>query len=158
MSTRHEPARTTGDSQELLRRQLDARLQKLPAVPTPTGGWIRTIRLALGMTMKQLGHRMGVTPQAVRDLESREVLESISIAKLRAAAAAMHCDLRIVLVPRPALEETVRTQAMHKAREERDRLMHTMGLEAQESGVHDVLDVEQAAERWRTERAGRLWD
>lgn len=110
------------------------------------------------MTMKQLGSRLGMSPQSVLDLEAREQSETISVAKLRQAAEALDCELRIVFVPRPSLEETLRRQATLKAREERDRLTHTMRLEAQGEGVDDVLDENKAVERWLSERAGRVWD
>lgn len=143
---------------DLLRRQLDARLSQLPALDAPGAGWIRTIREALGMTMAQLGSRLGISPQSVLDLEQRETKETISVAKLREAAEALECELKIVFVPRGSLESTMRRQAVRKAHEERDRLIHTMRLEAQGEGVDAVLDEERAIDRWLTERARRLWD
>ena len=56
------------------------------------------------------------------------------------------------------MEETVRRQADLKAREERNRLVHSMRLEAQEEGVARVLDEEKAREAWMTTRFDRLWD
>lgn len=143
---------------ELQRKQLDARLQKLPSLEPPRGGWIRTIRQSLGMSMKQLGSRLGMSPQAVQDLEKRETSETISLARLRQAAEALDCELRFVFVPRPSLQETIARQAARKAREERTRLVHTMRLEAQDEGVEEVLDEGKAIESWLTERARRLWD
>ena len=148
----------SSNARELQRRQLDARFRNFPSMEAPRGGWIRTIRSALGMTMKQMGSRLGISPQSVLDLETREQSETISVAKLRQAAEALDCELRIVFVPRPSLEETLRRQATLKAREERDRLTHTMRLEAQDEGVDDVLDENKAVERWLSERAGRVWD
>jgi len=101
---------------------------------------------------------MGTSPQSVNALENREKNGTITIAKLSEAAAALNCELKVVLVPRPALEETVRRQAIRKAREERDRLVHTMMLEAQAEGVESTLDESKAVERWLTKRIGSLWD
>jgi predicted DNA-binding mobile mystery protein A len=109
------------------------------------------------MSLKQLGKRIGISPQAVLELETREREESITIAKLRQAADALNCDVRIMLVPRTSLEETVRGQAEMKVREERNRLVHTMRLENQEEGV-EHLHESGAADRWLSERAARLWD
>ncbi len=95
------------NSRQLLRRQLDARLQAIPREPPPKGGWIRAIRTALGMTMAQLGQRLRVSAPAIADLERREANESISVARLRSAADALGCDLQIVLVPRVPLAEMV---------------------------------------------------
>lgn len=143
---------------ELQRRQLDARLQHVPPLETPSAGWLRTIRESLGMTMAQLGRRLQISPQSVQSLEQREKKETISVAKLREAAEALDCELKIALIPRSSLESTVRQQATRKAREERNRLIHTMSLEAQEAGVEEVLDERRAIELWLTKRARKLWD
>lgn len=150
--------RRSAGSLELQRKQLDARFKNLPPLEPPRGGWIRTIRQSFGMSMQQLGKRLRMSPQSVLDLEARERSETISIARLRQAAEALHCELQVVFVPKPSLEETIRRQAETKAREERDRLVHTMRLEAQDEGVEEVLDERKATERWLTERIGRLWD
>jgi predicted DNA-binding mobile mystery protein A len=142
----------------LQRRQLDSRLTQLLSLETPRAGWIRTIREALGMTMSQLGRRLRISPQSLRSLEERERKGTISLAKLRKAADAMDCDLKVALVPRTSLEATVRRQAARKAKDERNRLLHTMRLEAQEAGVNEVLDEQRAMEVWLTKRARRLWD
>jgi predicted DNA-binding mobile mystery protein A len=150
--------RLSPEMRALQRRQLDAWLTSLPPVQPPRTGWIRTIRNALGMTLAQLGRRLGVSPQSVLSLEQRELEETISVGKLREAAEAMACDLRVVFVPRTSLETTVREQATRRAREERERLVHTMRLEDQEQGVDAVLDEQRAIDAWLTTRARRLWD
>jgi predicted DNA-binding mobile mystery protein A len=137
---------------------LDDRLMHLPPLESPRAGWIRTIREALGMTMAQLGRRLQITAQSVQDLEARERSETISVAKLRNAAEALDCDLKIVFVPRTSLDATLRQQATIKARAERDRLVHTMRLEAQADGVEDALDEPRAIDRLLTTRARQLWD
>jgi hypothetical protein len=53
------------ESRELLRGQLDARLQGVTQLHPPRGGWIRTIRQALGMTMAQLGKRLRISAPSV---------------------------------------------------------------------------------------------
>lgn len=108
--------------------------------------------------MRQLGLRLKMSTQSVLDLEARERSETISLAKLRQAAEALSCELHVIFVPKPSLEEAVRRQAAIKAREERNRLVHTMRLEAQDVGVEGILDEKKATERWLSERARRLWD
>ena len=151
-------SRKSSSALELQRKQIDTRLTNLPSLESPRDGWIRTIRQSLGMTMRQLGARLAISPQGVRDIEMRERNETITVAKLRQVADALNCDLRLVLIPRTPLETTMRKQAATKAREERNRLVHTMHLEDQDAGVEDALDESKAAERWLTERVARLWD
>jgi predicted DNA-binding mobile mystery protein A len=146
------------NSREMLRRQLDARLQAMPREEPLKGGWIRTIRRALGMTMAQLGRRLRVSAPGIADLESREANGSISVARLRSAADALGCDLQIAFVPRVPLAEMVERQAILKASQENSRLLHTMRLENQDRGVSQSPDLTQAVERWITKRGSRLWD
>ena len=157
--TRKPPTpKAAPEMRALQRRQLDSQLANLPSVDSPRVGWIRTIREALGMTKAQLGRRLKISPQSVQALEAREQKETISVAKLREAAEALECDIKIVFVPRTSLETTLRQQAGRKVREERNRILHTMRLEAQAEGVEEVLDEEIALEAWLTTRARRLWD
>lgn len=151
-------SRKSSSALELQRKQIHTRLTNLPSLESPRDGWIRTIRQSLGMTMRQLGARLAISPQGVRDIEMRERNETITVAKLRQAADALNCDLRLVLIPRTSLETTMRKQAATKAREERNRLVHTMHLEDQDAGVEDALDESKAAARWLTGRIARLWD
>jgi predicted DNA-binding mobile mystery protein A len=93
---------------ELQRRQIDARFRDTPSMDPPRGGWIRTVRQSIGMSMRQLGQRLGVSPQAVGEFERREQDGTISVARLKAVAEAMGCQLKVVFVPAPSLEESVR--------------------------------------------------
>lgn len=146
------------NSREVLRRQLDARLKAIPLEQPPNRGWIRTIRTALGMTMAQMGKRLGISAPGIADLESREAKGSISVARLRSAAEALGCDLQIVFVPRVPLAEMVERQAVLKASQENIRLVHTMRLENQDRGVALSPELTQSVERWISKRGSRLWD
>jgi predicted DNA-binding mobile mystery protein A len=146
------------DPTELVRRQLDARLGGLPREQAPRDGWTRTVRLALGMTMAQLGRRLGVTAPAIADLEHREARGAITVAKLRGAADALGCDLLVAFVPRVPLNEMVRQQALIKIEEEHRRLLHTMALEDQSQGVESHTSSDAAVERWVTQHHARLWE
>jgi predicted DNA-binding mobile mystery protein A len=150
--------RRTPEFLALQRQQLDAKLRVVPRTAVPRGGWIRTIRSALGMSAAQLGKRLGLTQQAVAKIERRERAGSITISRLAAVAEALNCDLSVVFRPKLSFEETVRAQATAKARAERDRILHTMRLEAQEQGVDDVLEKASAPDTWITSRLSQLWD
>jgi predicted DNA-binding mobile mystery protein A len=145
---------------ELQRSQLDAKLADpgLRALRPPRSGWIRAIRSALGMSAAQLGRRLNMTRQGVTDLEKREAAQTVSLASLRKVADALECDLVMALVPRDSLENAVRQRARRKALEERNRLVHTMRLERQESGVEEILDIDKSIASWLTARRHQLWD
>ena len=140
---------------------LDAKLRPdshLGSVDVPAEGWIKTIRLALGMSAVQLAKRLRMRPQSVLDLEKREAAGSITLETLAKAAHALDCSMKVVFLPNHGLEKTIHEQAAKKARDERNRLMHTMRLEAQDDGVQGALDIEKIAESWLTTRRSRLWD
>ncbi|MGH7650050.1 MAG: helix-turn-helix domain-containing protein [Gemmatimonadaceae bacterium] len=142
----------------LKRRQLDAKLESKSLTPTPKAGWIRTSREALGMSSVQLGRRLGVSQQEAADLERRETVGSISIGTLAKAAAALGCDLGVTFVPKTSYDAIAREQAAAKARAERNRVVHTMRLEAQEEGVVAALGDDAAIDVWLTKRLPQLWD
>ena len=142
----------------LVRRQLDERLRHLPRTPSPKGGWIRTIRTALGMTMAQLGRRLGITTTGVAELERREDRGAITLSTLRDAASALECDVLIAFVPRVPLAEMVRERALVKAREEQARLLPTMALENQHEGVVQPADADQSVDHWPPRRTSNLWN
>lgn len=152
--------RHTPEFLALQRKQLDTRLGKDARLRTqsPKRGWIRAIRTALGMTAGQLGARLGMTRQGVIDVERRESAESISIGTLRKVAQGLQCDLIVALVPKDSFESIVRQQAIRKARNERNRVVHTMRLEEQEPGVDEALDLNKGVESWMAARSSRLWD
>ncbi|MGH7655561.1 MAG: hypothetical protein ACREN6_12950 [Gemmatimonadaceae bacterium] len=61
-------------------------------------------------------------------------------------------------MPRTSLDDMLRDRAMMKAVDERNRVAHSMHLEAQDQGVETTMDLEKIADSWLTTRRGRLWD
>lgn len=128
------------------------------SLETPPRGWVYTIRTALGMTQAQLARRLGMRAASVSALEKREVAGAATVASLRKAADALDCDLRIAFVPRSGLQRAVEQQARRKASEERNRIVHSMRLEAQDTGVAGSLADAVDADSWLTARAREIWD
>lgn len=83
------------------------------------------------MTATHLGSRLGVTRQAVLDLERREVEATASLAALARAADAMECDLVYAVVPRQPVGEILQSRARAIAAARLKGVAHSMGLEAQ---------------------------
>jgi predicted DNA-binding mobile mystery protein A len=139
------------------RRALDRRLDVLPpstALQPPRGGWVRAIRDALGMSLADLGHRMGIAAQSVAALEAAERSGGIKLDSLRRAADALDCDLAYVLLPRHSLEETVRRAAVAAVEREARAVHQTMRLEDQDTVLDDTA-LGEAAEA--VIRSGRTW-
>jgi predicted DNA-binding mobile mystery protein A len=126
---------------DLKLRQLDSALTRwrnveLPA--RPPSGWIKSIRVALGMTAAELARRLGVGVPTVTRLELSEAEDRITLSTLRRAAAALDCELHYALVPKQSLAETLEARANALAREQMTAISHTMALEAQSTSSQTV--------------------
>ena len=94
--------------------ELDLQLReyaKLHREGTPRCGWVRTSRLAFGMSSTALGRRIGISAQGVRKLEVAEAEGSITLRTLARLAHSLDCEVRYVLVPRTSLIEQVARRA-----------------------------------------------
>jgi predicted DNA-binding mobile mystery protein A len=141
-------------------KQLDAALVqwRLLRSPPPAGGWLRAIRQALGMTTRQVASLVGVTQPAVADAERTEARGDISLKTLRRYAAALECELVYALVPLKSLEEKVDARAERIARDQVERVRHSMRLEQQ--GTSEELlehEVEDLKRKLLEGRRSRLW-
>lgn len=133
----------TRQTRRALRQQVDRRSEGLRdhlGLERPAGGWLRTVREALGMTAEQLGHRLGTSRQAVSLLERSEVEDSIRLGSVRRAAEALDCDLVYALVPKTSLEDTVQRQARRVAEKEMDPVIRSLLTEPRWA---DTLDREE---------------
>ncbi|MBB3983672.1 putative DNA-binding mobile mystery protein A [Sphingobium fontiphilum] len=135
----------TMDNTALARKSLDRRFALLREADfaMPPRGWLRAIREALGMTVRQLASRMGAAPSRITALEKAEVTGSTTLKSLRAAAEAMDCTLVYALVPTSSLEDMVKERARLRAEEELRRVHHTMTLENQALTRDDLADERQ---------------
>lgn len=80
---------------------------KLQRDTTPRCGWTKTIRLALGMSSKALGIRMGMTAQGIRKLEQGEADGTVSLNTLSRLAQSLDCEVHYMFVPKTSLLEQV---------------------------------------------------
>lgn len=146
---------------DLRLRQLDAELHKYVSLrdSTPTAGWIKEIRRAIGMTAAQLAKRLHVTQAAVTGWEGREQAGTISLNTLRKAADAMDCDLAYVLIPRGGLESTVNRRISDVAHQRVTDVSHTMGLEQQPvSDAYARRRISALVERMKAHPPRNLWE
>lgn len=134
------------DIKALGRKHLERRLAPLREVDftRPQRGWLRAMREALGLTTRQLAHRMGRAQSVIVDAEKSEERDSITLASLRQAAEAMNCVLVYAIVPNEPIDELLRARATEIANMQLARMSHTMALENQSLNYAD-----QQAERER---------
>jgi DNA-binding XRE family transcriptional regulator len=98
----HRPAPAKRRKANLDATALDQLLRplrgKLPRPPRT--GWAKPIRIAQGISTRQMAARLRVSQPAVIQAERSEAAGTISIARLYRLAEALDCDLRYVLIPR----------------------------------------------------------
>jgi transcriptional regulator with XRE-family HTH domain len=65
----------------------------------PAEGWLRAMRLAVGVPAEEIARHMDFTPKMVFQLERAEQQRTISLGRLERMARAVGCDLVYGLVP-----------------------------------------------------------
>jgi len=151
------------DQRHLRIAQMDKKIAAfLPVrgLPMPGGGWVHSIRTALGMSLKQLGKKLDITPQGVKDMERREEEGSITLQRLKEVAAVLDMQLVYGFVPKDdSLEQMIEKQAYKLAREIVLKTSQTMHLEDQGIDQDALMDaVEKRAEKIKNELPKKLWD
>lgn len=122
-------------SKKLVVKQIDEQIKSIKENRTlfevPKGGWLKTVRNALGMTTQQLADRLGMNRSRVVRIERDEVLLNLTLKTLGNVAEAMECELYYAIVPKTSISETLRSRAELTAREILEDVDHTMQLEDQ---------------------------
>lgn len=142
-------------------QQVDAALKpyrEIRGIPVPGGGWLRAVREAIGLTVRQQAARVGIAAGTLHKSEHSEAEERISLAQLRKLASSLDCELVYGLVPRKPLSELIDERANGLARSEIFGVAHSMSLEDQRPGdgyLKSQLDQRRAellAGKW-----SKLW-
>jgi predicted DNA-binding mobile mystery protein A len=125
----------------------------------PRGGWLSTMRQALGMTKTQLANRLGIARTGVNRLETNELKGATTIASLTNAAEALGCELQYVLVPRKPVGEMVAEQALKRARDKVGRINQSQALEASAMESQSLSRaVADLAKEIEVKRPADLWN
>lgn len=134
-----------------------APLQKLAVPPT---GWTKAIRSALGMSLQQLGNKLGITRQSARAIEEREKDGSITIKSLREVGKALDMQLVYGFVPNDgSLDALIERKAKDLATQIVLRTSNTMKLEDQENTRQRIEKaIEERAFAIKNEMPKILWD
>jgi len=147
----------------LLKAQTEKKLAtfaEASQVQIPRRGWIYTIRKTIGMSLRQLGARMELTPQSVRDYEERERQGAITIKSMTELGRQMNMKFVYGYVPiEGTLDDVIMKRAMEKATEIVNRTHQSMRLEDQEvSEARRQEAILQRAEEIKRQMPRYLWD
>lgn len=143
--------------------QLESRIERFShaqKLPNPPTGWIRAIRLALGMSLQQLGHKLKITKQSVQEMEKREKEGAITLRSLRETAGALDMELVYGFVPKEgSLEKYIDKKARSLAEKIVFRTSNTMRLEDQENTNQRLRKaIEERVIIIKRELPKALWD
>jgi predicted DNA-binding mobile mystery protein A len=149
--------------QQLILDQTDKKLipfRSLESVIIPPKGWINTFRIALKMSLRQLGNRMNFTAQNIKQMEEREVSGVITINSLRQVALAL--DMKLVygfVLKHESLEQMIEKRANEVAREIVMRTNNSMKLEDQQNSEERIKKaIAQKTFEIKNEIPKYLWD
>ena len=147
----------------LIQKQLDELILSFESGKqhiSPPAGWIQAVRLALGMSLRHLGERLGISASAVTNFEKRELVETISLATLKKTAQAMDMELVYFFKPRTgSISATLEKQAQKKAQEILTQSNQTMRLENQETNpASQKLELERLTKDLLYRMPSQLWD
>ncbi|MFN8256348.1 MAG: mobile mystery protein A [Bacteroidales bacterium] len=148
---------------KLLIEQLDRKFEKLSRIEEvliPTEGWVYSVRTALKMTLRQLGAKMGITAQSVKEIEMREKVGSISINTLKEVGNALEMKLVYGFIPRDkTLEMMIERRAYEIAEKIVMRTSATMVLEDQQNTKERITNaILDRAREIKNEMPKYLWD
>jgi predicted DNA-binding mobile mystery protein A len=144
---------------EQLERKLSefAHAQKVPIPPT---GWLKAVRVSLGMSLQQVADRLSITKQSVQEIELREKESSITLKSLREAADALDMQLVYGLVAKDgSLDALIDRKARELATRIVMRTSNTMQLEDQKNTDERLKKaIEERATDIKNELPKMLWD
>jgi predicted DNA-binding mobile mystery protein A len=151
------------DTKRLQISQLEGKLKSCSNMKNsaaPPTGWVKAVRLALGMSLQQLANKLSITKQSTLEIENREKNGSITIKSLREVAKALDMDLVYGFVPNDgSLDALIERKAKELAIKIVIRTSNTMKLEGQENSESRLKKA--IAERTtilKNEMPKMLWD
>lgn len=151
------------NKKKLQTEQLESRIKLFSPtsqLPNPPTGWVRAIRLALGMSLQQLANKLSITKQSVQEIEMREKEGAITLKMLRKTARALDMELVYGFIPKGgSLEKYIDTKARSLAEKIVSRTSNTMKLEDQgntNQRIKKAIDERTAIIKQELPKA--LWD
>lgn len=135
-------------------------LANLKEASEPSQGWIKTIRTALGISLQQVGNKLGITKQGVLDIEKREQSGAITINALREVAKVLDMQFVYGFVPNAtSLDALIEQRATELATQIVMRTAQSMSLEDQANTEERLQNaIKERASNIINEMPKLLWD
>ncbi len=126
----------------------------------PDNGWVNAIRVSIKMSLRQLGERLYITPQGVKDLEKREKEGSITINTLKEVGRVLDMDLVYGFISRHnSLEDMIEARAREIAEEVVLKKRQTMKLDNSGKSKNEIKKaIQQKTYEISSKMPSYLWD
>jgi predicted DNA-binding mobile mystery protein A len=126
----------------------------------PDNGWVNAIRVSIKMSLRQLGERLHITPQGVRDLEKREKVGAITINTLREVGRVLEMDLVYGFISRHnSLEDMIEERAREIAEEVVLKTRQIVQLDYSRKSEKDIKKaIQQKTYEISSKMPSYLWD
>ena len=143
--------------------QLDRKLRGFNTaaqVTPPSTGWLKAVRVSLGMSLQQLADKLSITKQSVQEIETREKEGNITLKTLKDTASALDMQLVYGFVPKDGtLDDLIERKAKELAIRIVSRTSNTMKLEDQENSKQRIKKaIEERTAIIKNEMPKMLWD
>ncbi|MFN0064454.1 MAG: mobile mystery protein A [Myxococcaceae bacterium] len=147
------------------RQQVDVKVRALLAlrgVVPPRSGWLKAVRESLGLSARQLGERLRITPQVITRMEQREEVGKVTLETLQRAARAMGCRLVYAIVPEgsfESLDDIVTKRSLALATRLAAGVSRSMSLENQSVETERTSEhVRELAQELKARLDPRIWN
>lgn len=150
------------NQKKMVIEQLDRKLKpfyEIKNIEVPERGWVYAIRTALNMTLQQLGYKLKITIQGVRDIEKRELSGSISIKSMKEVAKAL--DMQFVygfVSNHNSIEKFIELKAGELAEKRVLKNLNAASENKETSEVEIQREIEDFAREIKREIPKSLWD
>ena len=125
----------------------------------PAGGWLRTVRQALGMSGSQLARRLGVTRGRISQAEAAEQTGGVTLKTMKSMAEAMNCRFVYAIVPAKEVGLVIKERALKKAKQRVQAATVQMALEAQALAQEKLdIEIERIARELADTMPADLWN
>lgn len=145
-------------------QQLDQKFTMLrtveKSIAVPPKGWIHAVRTSLGMSLRQMGKRLHISQQSVKEIEEREASGALTLRSLQEAARALNMRVVYGLVPiNESLDNIIEQQAKTVAVSIVMRTATTMELEDQQNSPERLKKaIEEKTGEIKETLPRYLWD
>ncbi len=150
-------------TKKLLVEQLDRKIKTFQGTENtiiPERGWINNIRLALNMTLEQLGNKLNITRQGAKRIEESEAAGSISIKSMKEIGE--HLDMKFVYGYVPydgSIENLINRKAEELAKKIVLRTNQNMKLENQGNSEETITRaIKDLTIELKREMNKSIWD